>query len=175
MRIGILIATGFFCFGFLAAPTAEAQRRRGKQKPLPPPIVVPKVVCRLATGDGFGKIPQYAASFYRPGKLVYVGRQYTPRIGRYVYGLQDVFIKNLLLDAKACKLLALPTPPAAPPDIPTDTLYIWLDGKERTFAFNQVNGPEVLIKFTKKIREDLAAILEEQEPAEAPPKASGAK
>jgi len=152
----------------MAVPEALAQRRRGKQKPLPPPVAAPKLICRLATGPGMGKIPQYVAAFYRPGKLVYTGRRFTPITGTYEYVLPDILIKNLLLDAKATKLMALPTPSAGPPDIPTDTLYLWLEGKERTFIFNVITGPEILVTYAKKLRGDVAAIVEEQEPSLPP-------
>ena len=166
MRIGILFLLGLV-FGLQNTP-AFGQKRRGKQPPPPPVQIAEKLVCRLATGEGFGKIPIYRASFYRPGKLIYEGRKHTPKKGRYTYVLPDVFIKNLLLDAKAVKIMAAPVPPAGPPDAPTDTLYLWLEGKERTFVFSPVNGNEVVTKFAKKIREDVAAVLEEQEPAETP-------
>lgn len=149
--------------------SCEAQKkRRGKQPPPPPVSPKPVLVCRLATGGGFGKIPRYVAEFYRPGTLVYYGKRYTPKQGRYSYVLPDILVKNLLLEAKKAKLMALPEPHAAPPDAPTDTLYLWVEGKSRTLTFTPVDAPEALKTYTDNLRANIAAILEEQEPAESP-------
>ena len=153
----------------IAIPFAgHAQRKRGKQAPLPPPVSRPILVCRLATGGGFGALARYAAEFYRPGKLVYYGRKRMSKLGRYGYVLPDVLIKNMLVEAKKAKLIALPEPPSGPPDAPVDTLFLWVEGKSRTFRFSPVNAPEALIKYAQSIRDNLNAILEEQEPSETP-------
>jgi len=155
--------------GFILSTSAcQGQRRRGKQPPPPAPIIKPMLVCSLATGGGYGKIPRYKAEFFRPGKLVYTGRKNTPKLGKYGYILPDVLVKNLLLDAKKAKLITLPEPGSAPPDSPVDTLYIWVDGKARTFRFTAVNAPDVLVKYVQNIRDNVSSILEEQEPAETP-------
>ncbi len=152
--------------------SCQAQRRRGKQKPAPVVAVParPVVVCRLGTGPGYGKIHQFTAEFYQPPRLVFTGHRYSPKMGRHVYQLQDALIKNMLLDAKKRKLMALPEPPAGPPDAPMDTLFLMVDGKRRTFIFSAVNCPEPLAAFAQQVRDNVAAILEEQEPAEAPVK-----
>ena len=132
--------------------------------------VRPVVVCKLGTGPGYGKIHQFTAEFYQPPRLVFTGHRYSPKQGRHVYLLQEALIKNMMLDAKKRKLMALPEPPMGPPDAPMDTLYLMVDGKRRTFVFCAVNAPEPLVTFAQQVRDNVAAILEEQEPAEAPAK-----
>lgn len=154
----------------LGGTSCEAQknRKRGKQPPMAPLPQKPVLVCRLATGDGYGKIPKYVAEFYRPGTLVYYGKRYTSKLGRYSYILPDALVKNLLLEAKKAKLMTLPEPHAAPPDAPTDTLYLLVDGKARILRFTPVDMSDALKTYTDNLRANINAILEEQEPAETP-------
>jgi hypothetical protein len=165
LRLNVLLA-----LVVLFAQTGCAQSKRGKQKALPKvaKTALPVLVVRLSEGPCMGRCIAYSASFFTPGRLEYTGRRNASRSGLFVYQLQDAFVKNMLLEIKKAKLMQLNERYPAPPDAPADTLYLYTEGRAKTIYYSRASAPPQLKEFANRTRENISAILAEQEPLEAP-------
>lgn len=165
----MVLMLSFLLVSACATAQKSSSRKKGKQGTVAKPAKVAEVrIAKLVYGPCLGKCPSYEAEIFRPGKLVFTGKAHVPKVGRYVYALQESFLKYLLTEARKAKFHQFQNTYVGAPDFPARHITLFLDGKEKTIDYGPDAAPPELKTMAQELNDNIMRILEEQEPMEQP-------
>jgi Domain of unknown function (DUF6438) len=130
---------------------AEVANTTPKTIETQPTLVKESIFIKMERTPCLGKCPGYTITIFNTGNVVYVGRDFTEKIGKHTAKLTKEELEKLKFKIKAIDLFNLKDKYDQPiTDIPSCQLYVQLDNQKKKIL-DRVGGPKELREFENLI------------------------
>ena len=161
-----LLCLFFSCKSTPAGRAAEVQARRHKSAlaSVQVPPEKGEAVVYIAKGPCSGKCPQYKATFYSGGRLVFEGIANISPIGIYEYIIPQKMVNNILTAARQIRYHRFENGYGGTASEAVTQTRLFYDARSKDISV-QGGGkaPETLVKFQASVNDEVMTVIAEQQ------------